>query len=94
MKLYQINQSLYSPTVEQDWLTSLQQGDCAFFFEAGVLRALQHCDQIKALDERGVLIFYRQLDLDAYGVLPVIGHGISESEWVELTARSHSIVSW
>lgn len=94
MKLYQINQSLYAPTVEADWVASLQAGDSVLFFEAGVLRALHQSDQIKSLDERGILLFYRQADLDAYGVGPLLGHGLCDAEWVELTTRSHSVISW
>ncbi|MBM6549590.1 DsrH/TusB family sulfur metabolism protein [Marinomonas ostreistagni] len=94
MKLYQINQSLYPVTVEQDWLNTLQQGDAVLFMESGVLKVQQCRAQIELLDERGVLIFYRQSDLDSYAVKPLIGHGISDQEWVELTTRSHPIVSW
>lgn len=94
MKLYQINQGHYPATVEQDWVNTLQQGDAVLFMESGVLKA-QHCrEQIQTLDERGVLIFYRQQDLDSYAVNPIIGHGVSDHEWVKLTTQSHPIVSW
>lgn len=94
MKLYQINQSSYPATVENDWQQSLTAGDAVFFFESGILRAVQEKNTIDALNQRGILVFYRQRDLEGYGIKPMVGHGISDNEWVALTARSHSIVSW
>lgn len=94
MKLYQINQSQYPQSVEQDWINSLKEGDAVLLFEAGVLRVVSQPAQLTDLIENKVAVYFRQQDLDAYGLKPSIGSSISDIEWVALTQQYSKIVSW
>lgn len=94
MKLYQVNQSQYPSSVEQDWQLSLKQGDAVVFIEAGAMRALLQTELLKALQDKQIKVCFRQADLDAYGIQPSIGEAISDLQWVELTQQYSKIVSW
>jgi len=94
MKLYQINQSQYPQSVELDWTESLIEGDAVFLFEAGVLRLVTQAPTLETLSQKKVSIYFRQQDLEAYGLKPSIGNSISDLEWVGLTQKHSKIVSW
>lgn len=94
MKLYQINQSQYPNSVEQDWQASLKQGDAVLFLETGVMRALLQPDTLTGLQDKQIKVFVRQADLSAYGIESNIGEAISDLQWVELTQQYSKIVSW
>ncbi|SBS26747.1 Protein TusB [Marinomonas aquimarina] len=94
MKLYQINQSQYPSSVEEDWLGSLTAGDAVLLLEAGVMRALSQPTTLAALQDQQIKVCFRQTDLDAYGIQANIGVAISDLKWVELTQQYSKIVSW
>ncbi|MBJ7551292.1 DsrH/TusB family sulfur metabolism protein [Marinomonas ostreistagni] len=94
MKLYQINQSQYPQSVELDWTESLNEGDAAFLFEAGVLRLATQTSTLETLSKKKVSVYFRQQDLEAYGLSPSIGKSLSDIEWVGLTQQYSKIVSW
>ena len=95
MTLHQINQLAYSADLEATWQNSLKTGDKVLLIEEAVLRTTQDLSKLQVLiDSQSIEIFYLKSDVTAYGILPDIGKGLSNEEWVKVTFSSNKHISW